>query len=187
MMMVMMIIITLSRYRYKNRPREPPASRKRRLSEATDLNLPLPTIVLVAKIKYLIYPIHQPGRKYKMHHTHDNGKRSQPCLGNCFRYAAYQPRWMFGKWTVSGKWATVSHGDCWNIFLIPRIREWNMCYVEAKRSSSDPDSNIIYGSNSKSLLQSLKRLNLHPNTYIQMQKSVILGTCSIVRNFLNYK
>jgi len=39
----------------------------------------------------------------------------------------------------------------------------------------------------KSLLQSLKRLNLHPNTYIQMQKSVILGTCSIVRNFLTYK
>jgi hypothetical protein len=39
----------------------------------------------------------------------------------------------------------------------------------------------------KSLSQSLKRLNLHQNTYIQMQKSVILGTCSIVRNFLNYK
>jgi len=39
----------------------------------------------------------------------------------------------------------------------------------------------------KSLSQSLKRLNLHPNTYIQMQKSVILGTCSIVRNVLNYK
>jgi NAD dependent epimerase/dehydratase family enzyme len=39
----------------------------------------------------------------------------------------------------------------------------------------------------KSLSQSLKRLNLHPNTYIQMQKSVILGTRSIVRNFLNYK
>jgi hypothetical protein len=39
----------------------------------------------------------------------------------------------------------------------------------------------------KSLSQSLKRLNLHPNTYIQMQKTVILGTCSIVRNFLNYK
>jgi hypothetical protein len=35
--------------------------------------------------------------------------------------------------------------------------------------------------------QSLKRLNLHPNPYIQMQKSVILGTRSIVRNFLNYK
>jgi hypothetical protein len=35
----------------------------------------------------------------------------------------------------------------------------------------------------KSLPQGLKRLNLHPNTYIQMQKSVILGTCSIVRNF----
>jgi hypothetical protein len=39
----------------------------------------------------------------------------------------------------------------------------------------------------KSLSQSLKRLNLHPNTYIQIQKSVILGICSIVRNFLNYK
>ena len=39
----------------------------------------------------------------------------------------------------------------------------------------------------KSLPQSLTRLNLHPNTYIQIQKSVILGTCSIVRNFLNYK
>jgi hypothetical protein len=40
---------------------------------------------------------------------------------------------------------------------------------------------------SKSLSQSLTRLNLHPNTYIQLQKSVILGTCSVVRNFLNYK
>ena len=39
----------------------------------------------------------------------------------------------------------------------------------------------------KSLSQSLIRLNLHPNTYIQLQKSVILGTRSIVRNFLNYK
>ena len=39
----------------------------------------------------------------------------------------------------------------------------------------------------KSLPQSLKRLNLHPNTYIQMQESVVLGTCSTVRNCLNYK
>jgi len=39
----------------------------------------------------------------------------------------------------------------------------------------------------KSLSQSLTRLHLHPNTYIQLQKSAILGTCSIVRNFLNYK
>jgi len=38
----------------------------------------------------------------------------------------------------------------------------------------------------KSLSQSLTRLNLHPNTYIQLKKSVILVTCSIVRNFLNY-
>jgi len=33
----------------------------------------------------------------------------------------------------------------------------------------------------KSLSQSLTRLKLHPNAYIQLQKSVILGTCSIVR------
>ena len=39
----------------------------------------------------------------------------------------------------------------------------------------------------KSLPQNLKRLNLHPNTDIKMQKSVILGAYSIVRNFLNYK
>ena len=39
----------------------------------------------------------------------------------------------------------------------------------------------------KSLSQSLTTLNLHTNTYIQLQKCVILGTCSIVRNFLNYK
>jgi hypothetical protein len=35
----------------------------------------------------------------------------------------------------------------------------------------------------KSLSQNLTRLNLHPNTYIEMQKSVILGTCSIVKTF----
>jgi lysophospholipase L1-like esterase len=35
----------------------------------------------------------------------------------------------------------------------------------------------------KSLSQSLTILNLHPNAYIQLQKSVIIGTCSIVRNF----
>jgi len=39
----------------------------------------------------------------------------------------------------------------------------------------------------KSLAQSLTRRNLSPNTHTQLQKSVILGTCSIVRNFLNYK
>jgi len=39
----------------------------------------------------------------------------------------------------------------------------------------------------KSPSQSLKSLNLHPNTYIQMQKPVILGTCSIVGNFLDHK
>ena len=39
----------------------------------------------------------------------------------------------------------------------------------------------------KSLSQSPTRLILHPNTYIQLQKSVILGTCSIVRKLLSYK
>ena len=35
----------------------------------------------------------------------------------------------------------------------------------------------------KSLSQSLKRLNLHPNICIQLQKSVVLGTCSIEGTF----
>ena len=39
----------------------------------------------------------------------------------------------------------------------------------------------------KSLSQSLTRLNLQPNAYMQLQTSVILGTCSIVRKCLNYK
>ena len=34
-----------------------------------------------------------------------------------------------------------------------------------------------------SISHSLTTLNLHPNTYIQLQKSVILGTRTIVRNF----
>jgi hypothetical protein len=56
-----------------------------------------------------------------------------------------------------------------------------------KYSSSDPDSNIISGLIPKSLLQSLKRLGLHPNTYTQIKKSVILSKFSNVRIFLNYK
>jgi hypothetical protein len=35
----------------------------------------------------------------------------------------------------------------------------------------------------KSLSQSLKRLNLHPNAYTQMQKSVILGTWNCKKLF----
>ena len=64
-----------------------------------------------------------------------------------------------------------------------------MCYVEAKGSTSDPDSNIIYGDNSKVTVTKSNKTspNLHPNTCIQLQKSVILDTCSLVRNFLNYK
>jgi hypothetical protein len=58
---------------------------------------------IVASSGIIIYPIQEPGRRYKMHHTHDNGERRQPSLGNCFGYAAYHPRWMFGNWTFSGK------------------------------------------------------------------------------------
>ena len=32
---------------------------------------------------------------------------------------------------------------------VPRTGEWNMCFVEAKGSTTDPDSNVMYRSNSK--------------------------------------
>jgi hypothetical protein len=39
----------------------------------------------------------------------------------------------------------------------------------------------------KSLSQSLTILNLHPNTYIQLQKSVVLDTCSVVTFYTTNK
>ena len=62
-----------------------------------------------------------------------------------------------------------------------------MCYVEAKGSKSDPDSNIIYGSNSKVTITQSNKIQFAPNTYIQMKKSVIRRTYLTVRNFLNHK
>jgi len=61
--------------------------------------------------------------------------------------------------------------------------------IKAKRKAAQVIPIVISSTGviPKSLSQSLTRLNLNPNTYIQLQKSVILGTCSIVRNFLNYK
>jgi hypothetical protein len=62
-----------------------------------------------------------------------------------------------------------------------------MCYVEQNAVQVIP---IVISSTRvipQALSQSLERLNFRPNTFIQMQKSVILGTCSIVRKFLNYK
>ena len=41
---------------------------------------------------------------------------------------------------------------------VPRTGEWNMCYVEAKGSTNDPDSNIIYGSK---VLQDLTCTRIH--------------------------
>jgi hypothetical protein len=38
---------------------------------------------------------------------------------------------------------------------------------------------------SKTLHKALNTLNLHPNTFIELQKATILNTCSIVRKFLN--
>jgi len=35
--------------------------------------------------------------------------------------------------------------------------EWNMCHAEAKCSPSDPDRNIIYGSNSKVTITKSKK------------------------------
>jgi hypothetical protein len=60
-----------------------------------------------------------------------------------------------------------------------------MCYVEAKCSTRVPDNNIIYGSNSKVTIAKSKELQL-ASKYIYTNAK-ILGTCSIVRNFLNYK
>jgi hypothetical protein len=63
-----------------------------------------------------------------------------------------------------------------------------MCAVwKQKATQVIPIAISSTGVISKSLSQSLTRLNLHTNTYTQLQKSVILGTCSVVRNYLNYK
>jgi len=59
--------------------------------------------------------------------------------------------------------------------------------VEAKAAQVIPIVISATGVIPKPLSESLTRLNLHPSTYTQLQKSVILGKCSIVRNVLNYK
>jgi len=43
----------------------------------------------------------------------------------------------------------LSKNNNWQTEQVTRADESNMCYVEAKGSTSDPDRNIIYGSNSK--------------------------------------
>jgi hypothetical protein len=37
----------------------------------------------------------------------------------------------------------------------------------------------------KTLYKALNTLNLHPKTFIELQKATILNTCSIVRKFFN--
>ena len=75
------------------------------------------------------------------------------------------------------------------IIIIIRIRMANEICGMWKQKAAQVIPIVISSTGviPKSLSQNLSRLNLHPNTYIQLQKSVILGTCSIVRNFLNYK
>ena len=66
---------------------------------------------------------------------------------------------------------------------------WNRSILTDKTVPFNrPDITFMNKTKTKSLSQSVTRLDLHPNTYIQLKKkSVISGTCSIVRNFLNYK
>ena len=45
---------------------------------------------------------------------------------------------------------------------VPRTGECNICYVEAKGSTSDPDSNIIVGSNSKVTITKSNKTELAP-------------------------
>ena len=59
--------------------------------------------------------------------------------------------------------------------------------MEAKGSTSDPDSNIIYRSNSKVTIAKSNNTQPAPQYIYTAEKSVILGKCSIVRNFLNSK
>ena len=47
-----------------------------------------------------------------------------------------------------------------------------MCYVEAKYSSSDPDSNIIYGSNSKVTITKSKKTWLAPEYIYTNEKNL---------------
>ena len=59
-----------------------------------------------------------------------------------------------------------------------------ICAMWKQNAAQEIPKAISYtGVIQKSLSQSLTRLNLHPNTYTQLQKSVILGSCSIVNNF----
>jgi len=69
-------------------------------------------------------------------------------------------------------------------------KNWRMKYVLCGSKKAAQVIPIVISSTGvipKLLSQSLTRPNLHPNTHTQLQKSVILGICSNVRNFLNYK
>ena len=74
-----------------------------------------------------------------------------------------------------------------------KLQTWVVPGIKVTNNNNNNNNNklipivISTGVIPKSLSQSLTRLNLHSKTYIQLQKSVILGTCSLVRNFFNYK
>ena len=67
------------------------------------------------------------------------------------------------------------------------MEEEDNIIVKWAQEDVETSYNLLNNKNNNNNNNSLTRLNLHPNTYIKLQKSVILGTCSIVRNFLKYK
>jgi hypothetical protein len=58
--------------------------------------------------------------------------------------------------------------------------QWKMDTVAAIPVTLSTNGIIL-----KTLYKALNTLNLHPNTFIELQKAMILNTCSIVRKFLN--
>jgi len=63
-----------------------------------------------------------------------------------------------------------------------KYQELRKKYVPCGSKRQHKRSRIVIlstGGIPNSLSQSLTRLNLHPNTYIKLQKSVIHGTCSL--------
>ena len=63
------------------------------------------------------------------------------------------------------------------------MEEEDNIIVKWAQENVETSYNLLNNNNNNNNNNSLTRLNLHPNTYIQLQKSVILGKCSIVRTF----
>ena len=75
--------------------------------------------------------------------------------------------------------------SCIHVSKPEEKQEAKACYWDFEPQMNTNNNNN--NNNNKVTITKSEKLDLHPNTYTQMQKSVILDTCSIVRNFLNYK